>query len=89
MPRASRSRITAAESCIDRSANSTPMSGRDTRRMTKAKKPTSVSVTAAIAASRAGPSFVTSSRTDFMTRNACRAARRRSRPLGKNCRVRG
>ncbi len=46
--------MTAAESCIDRSENSTPISGRDTRSMMKAKKPISVSVTAAIAASRAG-----------------------------------
>ena len=36
--------------------------------MTKAKKPINVSVTAAMAASRAGPNFVTSSRTDFTTR---------------------
>ncbi len=41
------------------------MSGRDTRRMMNAKKPMSVSVTAAIAASRAGPSFVTRSMIGF------------------------
>jgi hypothetical protein len=46
------------------------MSGRETRRITKAKKPTSVSVTAAIAAMRAGPSFVTRSRMGFTGRHA-------------------
>ncbi|MGH1588245.1 hypothetical protein ACRBEV_07595 [Methylobacterium phyllosphaerae] len=65
MPRLSSSRTTAAESCIDMSENSTPMSGRETRRMMKAKKPMSVSVTAAMAAIRAGPNFVTRSRTGF------------------------
>ena len=46
------------------------MSGRETRRMMKAKKPMSVSVTAAMAAMRAGPSFVTRSRTGFTGRFA-------------------
>ncbi len=82
--------MTALESCIDRSANRTPISGFETRRITKAKKPIRVSVTAAMAASRAGPSFVTTSRTDFTTRPTHPTQRGGwPAPLGKICPGRG
>ena len=60
------------------------MAGCETRTITKPKKATSASVTAPIAAIRAGPSFVTNSKAAFTAPNPLLRG-----TLGKICPVHG
>jgi hypothetical protein len=75
----------------DRSVNSSPIVGCETRIMMSAKKPISVSVTAPIAAKRAGPNRIRNWVSPFTAPNLCLAPaeRHKDASLGKNFPVPG